>query len=228
RQLGYPVTNTLMGLGAYPATDEQFIGMLGMHGTYEANMAMHNADLIMAVGARFDDRVTNDAKKFCPNAKIIHIDIDPATISKNVIADVPIVGTVKQVLEEMLVMLEEHAGKPDQKALAAWWQEINGWRKVHGLRFEEGGDLMKPQQVVQALYKATKGDAYVTSDVGQHQMFAAQHYHFDKPRRWINSGGLGTMGFGLPAAMGVQFAFPEATVACVTGEGSIQMNIQEL
>jgi len=228
RQLGYPVTNTLMGLGAYPATDEQFIGMLGMHGTYEANMAMHNADLIMAVGARFDDRVTNDAKKFCPNAKIIHIDIDPATISKNVIADVPIVGPVKQVLEEMLVMLEEHAGKPDQKALAAWWQEINGWRKVHGLRFEEGGDLMKPQQVVQALYKATKGDAYVTSDVGQHQMFAAQHYHFDKPRRWINSGGLGTMGFGLPAAMGVQFAFPEATVACVTGEGSIQMNIQEL
>lgn len=227
RKLGYPVTNTLMGLGGYPATDELSIGMLGMHGTYEANMAMHNSDLILAVGSRFDDRATNDTSKFCPNAKVIHIDIDPATISKNVTADIPIVGPVKQVLGEMLTMLDEHSGKPDEKAIASWWEEINGWRKVHGLRYETG-DMMKPQQVVQALYKATKGDAYVTSDVGQHQMFAAQYYLFDKPRRWINSGGLGTMGFGLPAAMGVQFAFPEAVVACVTGEGSIQMNIQEL
>ncbi len=227
RRLGYPVTNTLMGLGGFPATDELSIGMLGMHGTYEANMAMHNSDLILAAGARFDDRATNDASKFCPNAKVIHIDVDPATISKNVTADIPIVGPVKQVLSEMLSMLDEHPGKPDEKAIASWWEEINGWRQVHGLRYETG-EMMKPQQVVQALYKATKGDAYVTSDVGQHQMFAAQYYHFDKPRRWINSGGLGTMGFGLPAAMGVQLAYPDAVVACVTGEGSIQMNIQEL
>lgn len=229
RKLGYPVTNTLMGLGCYPATDKQFVGMLGMHGTYEANMAMHNADLIMAVGARFDDRATNDAGKYCPGATIVHIDVDPATISKNVRADVPIVGPVQQVLDDMLNMLDEHGGQPDQKALARWWEEIDGWRQVHGLRYETNDEgPMKPQQVVQALYKATNGDAYVTSDVGQHQMFAAQFYHFDKPRRWINSGGLGTMGFGLPAAMGVQFAFPDAIVACVTGEGSIQMNIQEL
>ena len=229
RKLGYPVTNTLMGLGCYPATDKQFVGMLGMHGTYEANMVMHNSDLILAVGARFDDRATNDTNKYCPGATIVHIDVDPATISKNVRADVPIVGPVQQVLEDMITMLDEHGGQPDQKALARWWEEINGWREVHGLRYEVNKDgPMKPQQVVQALYKATKGDAYVTSDVGQHQMFAAQFYHFDKPRRWINSGGLGTMGFGLPAAMGVQLAFPDAMVACVTGEGSIQMNIQEL
>ncbi|MBZ2190537.1 acetolactate synthase 3 large subunit [Alcanivorax sp. JB21] len=229
RKLGYPVTNTLMGLGCYPATDKQFVGMLGMHGTYEANMVMHNSDLILAVGARFDDRATNDTSKYCPGATIVHIDVDPATISKNVRADVPIVGPVQQVLEDMITMLDEHGGQPDQKALARWWEEINGWREVHGLRYEVNKDgPMKPQQVVQALYKATKGDAYVTSDVGQHQMFAAQYYHFDKPRRWINSGGLGTMGFGLPAAMGVQLAFPDAMVACVTGEGSIQMNIQEL
>ena len=228
-KLGFPVTNTLMGLGSFPASDKQFVGMLGMHGTYEANMVMHNADLIMAIGARFDDRATNDTSKYCPSATIIHIDVDPATISKNVRADVPIVGPVQQVLEDMVAMLDEHGGQPDQKALARWWEEIDGWRKVHGLRYDvnEGG-LMKPQQVVQALHRITKGDAYVTSDVGQHQMFAAQFYGFDKPRRWINSGGLGTMGFGLPAAMGVQFAFPDATVACVTGEGSIQMNIQEL
>jgi len=181
------------------------------------------------VGARLDDRVTNNVKKFCPGAKIIHIDIDPATISKNIMAHIPIVGPVQQVLEEMLAALDEHGGEPDRKALERWWEEIDGWRKVHGMRYEINEDgPMKPQQVVQALYKATKGDAYVTSDVGQHQMFAAQYYQYDKPRRWINSGGLGTMGFGLPAAMGVQFAFPEATVACVTGEGSIQMNIQEL
>nr|WP_239549750.1 acetolactate synthase 3 large subunit [Alloalcanivorax marinus] len=230
RKLNFPVTNTLMGLGAYPGSDEQFLGMLGMHGTYEANMAMHNADVILVAGARLDDRVTNDARKFCPGAKIIHIDIDPASISKNVAAHIPIVGPVKQVLEEMLTMLDEQGEVgTDTKSLERWWQEIAGWRKVHGLRYEtnEQGP-MKPQQVVQALYKATKGEAYVTSDVGQHQMFAAQHYLYDRPRQWINSGGLGTMGFGLPAAMGVQFAHPDAVVACVTGEGSIQMNIQEL
>ena len=218
-----------MGLGCFPGTDPQNVGMLGMHGTYEANMTMHSSDVILAVGARLDDRVTNNVKKFCPGAKIIHIDIDPATISKNIMAHIPIVGPVHQVLEEMLSALDEHGGEPDQKALERWWEEIEGWRKVHGMRYEtnENGP-MKPQQVVEALYKATGGDAYVTSDVGQHQMFAAQYYKYDKPRRWINSGGLGTMGFGLPAAMGVQFAFPDATVACVTGEGSIQMNIQEL
>ena len=228
-QLNYPVTNTLMGLGAFPGTDRQFLGMLGMHGTYEANMAMHHADLILALGARFDDRVTNDAKKFCPGATIIHVDVDPAAISKNVRADIPIVGPVGQVLEEMLTALEESGAKPDAKALERWWEEIAGWREYHGLRYEvDPNGPMKPQQVVQALYKATNGQAYVTSDVGQHQMFAAQFYKFDKPRYWINSGGLGTMGFGLPAAMGVQFAYPDAMVACVTGEGSIQMNIQEL
>nr|WP_240546854.1 acetolactate synthase 3 large subunit [Alloalcanivorax xenomutans] len=229
RKLNFPVTNTLMGLGAYPGTDRQFLGMLGMHGTYEANMAMHSADVILAAGARLDDRVTNNTKKFCPGAKLIHIDIDPASISKNVAAHIPIVGPVQQVLDEMLAMLDEQDSEPDHKALERWWQEIDGWREFHGLRYEtnESGP-MKPQQVVQALYKATEGKAYVTSDVGQHQMFAAQFYKFDRPRQWINSGGLGTMGFGLPAAMGVQFAFPDAVVACVTGEGSIQMNIQEL
>lgn len=227
--LNFPVTNTLMGLGGFPGDDEQFLGMLGMHGTYEANMAMHNADVILAAAARLDDRVTNNVKKFCPGAKIIHIDIDPASISKNILAHIPIVGPVKQVLEDMLTMLDEHGGEPDQKALERWWQEIAGWREFHGLRYEfdENGPI-KPQQVVQALYKATDGEAYVTSDVGQHQMFAAQFYKYKRPRQWINSGGLGTMGFGLPSAMGVQFAFPDAVVACVTGEGSIQMNIQEL
>ncbi|MDF1630834.1 MAG: acetolactate synthase 3 large subunit [Alcanivoracaceae bacterium] len=227
--LNFPVTNTLMGLGAYPGSDPQFLGMLGMHGTYEANMVMHSSDLIVAVGARFDDRVTNHAEKFCPGATVIHVDVDPASISKNVRADVPIVGPVRQVLEEMVSMIEESPDRPDAKALERWWDEIKGWREYHGLRYEvNDGGPMKPQQVVQALYKATKGDAYVTSDVGQHQMFAAQFYKFDQPRRWINSGGLGTMGFGLPSAIGVQFAFPDAMVACVTGEGSIQMNIQEL
>ena len=229
RLLNFPVTNTLMGLGAYPGSDPQFLGMLGMHGTYEANMVMHSSDLIVAVGARFDDRVTNHVDKFCPGAAVIHVDVDPASISKNVRADVPIVGPVRQVLEEMVSMIEESPERPDAKALERWWDEIKGWREYHGLRYEvNDGGPMKPQQVVQALYKATAGDAYVTSDVGQHQMFAAQFYKFDKPRRWINSGGLGTMGFGLPSAIGVQFAFPDAMVACVTGEGSIQMNIQEL
>ncbi len=227
--LGYPVTNTLMGLGVYPATDKQFLGMLGMHGTYEANMAMHESDVILAVGARFDDRVTNsDVTKFCPNATILHIDIDPASISKIITAHVPIVGPVKAVLKEMNDQVNASSSKVDKEAIKLWWENIENWRKRNSLGVESAGEVIKPQQVIQALYEVTKGDAYVTSDVGQHQMFAAQYYHFDKPRRWINSGGLGTMGFGLPAAMGVQLAFPDATVACVTGEGSIQMCIQEL
>jgi len=229
-KLGCPVTNTLMGLGAFPATDKQFVGMLGMHGTYEANMSMSEADVILAVGARFDDRVTNsDISKFCPDATILHIDIDPASISKTVTAHVPIVGPVVAVLKEMLEQVEGSKQKLDADALKAWWDKIDHWRSRDSLAVKPGeGEIIKPQQVIQALYEVTKGDAYVTSDVGQHQMFAAQYYHFDKPRRWINSGGLGTMGFGLPAAMGVQLAFPDAVVACVTGEGSIQMNIQEL
>ncbi|MES2625431.1 MAG: acetolactate synthase 3 large subunit [Pseudomonadota bacterium] len=230
RKLGYPITNTLMGLGAYPATDKQFLGMLGMHGTYEANMAMHEADVILAIGARFDDRVTNsNIKKFCPDATILHVDIDPASISKTVTAHVPIVGPVVPVLKEMIDLVENSKIQIDKEALGDWWKQIEHWRKKDCLAVTPAeDDVIKPQQVIQALYEITKGDAYVTSDVGQHQMFAAQYYHFDKPRRWINSGGLGTMGFGLPAAMGVQLAFPKATVACVTGEGSIQMNIQEL
>jgi len=230
QKLGYPVTNTLMGLGAYPATDKQFLGMLGMHGTYEANMAMHESDVILAIGARFDDRVTNsDVSKFCPDATILHVDIDPASISKTVTAHVPIVGPVAPVLKEMLEQVEASKIKQDKEALAAWWKKIDHWRERQCLAVAPGeGGIIKPQQVVEALYKATNGQAYITSDVGQHQMFAAQYYHFDLPRRWINSGGLGTMGFGLPAAMGVQLAFPDAVVACVTGEGSIQMNIQEL
>jgi len=235
RELNYPVTNTLMGLGAFPATDRQFLGMLGMHGLYEANMAMHHSDVILAVGARFDDRVTNTVSKFCPGAKIIHIDVDPAAISKTVPADIPIVGPVVAVLEEMLVQVdavrEKEADLPDQGALERWWTQIDEWRAKHGLwtgRRYSQSQMIMPQQVIESLYRVTDGDAYVTSDVGQHQMFAAQYYRFDKPRRWINSGGLGTMGFGLPAAMGVKLAFPDMEVACVTGEGSIQMNIQEL
>ena len=235
RELNYPVTNTLMGLGAFPATDRQFLGMLGMHGLYEANMAMHHSDVILAVGARFDDRVTNTVSKFCPGAKIIHIDVDPAAISKTVPADIPIVGPVVAVLEEMLVQVdavrEKEADLPDQGALERWWKQIDEWREKHGLwtgRRYSQSQMIMPQQVIESLYRVTDGDAYVTSDVGQHQMFAAQYYRFDKPRRWINSGGLGTMGFGLPAAMGVKLAFPDMEVACVTGEGSIQMNIQEL
>lgn len=235
RKLNYPVTNTLMGLGCYPGTDRQFLGMLGMHGFYEANMAMHNSDCILAVGARFDDRVTNTVDKFCPGAKIIHIDVDPTSISKTVMADIPIVGPVHSVLTEMLTQIdllrEKDDSLPDEGSLQRWWDQIEQWRGAQGLmtgrRYGESDKIM-PQQVIQSLYRATKGDAYVTSDVGQHQMFAAQYYPFDKPRRWINSGGLGTMGFGLPAAMGVQLAFPDMDVACVTGEGSIQMNIQEL
>ena len=228
KKLGFPITNTLMGLGAYPATDKQFLGMLGMHGTYEANMAMHNCDVLIAIGARFDDRVTGNIEKFCPTAKIIHVDIDPASIAKNVKVDVPIVGGVSNVLKEMLAMLAETSVKPDKKALAEWWKQIEAWRSVDCLKYDGESELIKPQYVVESLYKVTKGDAFVTSDVGQHQMWAAQFYKFDKPYRWINSGGLGTMGFGLPAAMGAQLANPKATVACITGEGSIQMNIQEL
>jgi len=228
KTLGFPVTNTLMGLGAYPATDPQFVGMLGMHGTYEANMAMHESDVILAVGARFDDRVTGKLDEFCPYAKIVHIDVDPASISKTVRVDVPIVGGVKPVLEQMLEMLAESKKKPSKKALEAWWKQIDQWRSVHCLEFDRESRLIKPQYVIEQLYEVTKGDAYVTSDVGQHQMWAAQYYPFDKPRRWINSGGLGTMGFGLPAAIGVKLAFPDSEVACVTGDASIQMCIQEL
>jgi len=232
RKLNYPVTNTLMGLGCYPGTDRQFLGMLGMHGTFEANTAMHHCDVLLAVGARFDDRVTNTVSKFCPSAKIIHIDIDPATIAKTVVADVPIVGSVESVLTEMLALVKADDKTPDADALSAWWKQIDEWRDRHGLytkpRYRTDGDAIMPQDVIRTLHEVTKGDAYITSDVGQHQMFAAQYYLFDKPRRWINSGGLGTMGFGLPAAMGVQIAERDAVVACVTGEGSIQMCIQEL
>ncbi|UTW47769.1 acetolactate synthase 3 large subunit [Bacterioplanoides sp. SCSIO 12839] len=228
-RLNFPCTNTLMGLGAYPGTGERFLGMLGMHGTYEANMAMHHADVILAVGARFDDRVTNATNKFCPEATIVHIDIDPSSISKTINAHVPIVGPVGSVLDEMLALLDESEETPDEAALESWWTQVNEWRQRHGMRYEKNDNgLMKPQEVIEAMWEATKGDAYVTSDVGQHQMFAAQYYKFDKPNRWINSGGLGTMGFGFPAAMGVKLNFQDEMVVCVTGEGSIQMNIQEL
>jgi len=228
RLLGFPCTNTLMGLGAYPATDPLFVGMLGMHGTYEANMAMHDCDVLIAIGARFDDRVTGDLNKFCPHARIVHVDVDPASISKNVPVEIPIVGAADGVMREMIKLLRASKKKPDKEALAAWWKQIDQWRAMNCLDYERDSKLIKPQYVLETLYEITKGDAYITSDVGQHQMWAAQFYKFDKPRRWINSGGLGTMGFGLPAAMGVKLAFPKATVACVTGEASIQMCIQEL
>jgi acetolactate synthase I/II/III large subunit len=228
RLLGVPITQTLMGLGSYPATDPQFLGMLGMHGTYEANMAMHECDVLVAIGARFDDRVTGELEKFCPDAKIIHVDVDPSSISKNVKVDIPIVGAVGQVLTDMIQAINETGRKPDSDALAAWWDQINTWRATKCLRYDHNSPLIKPQAVVEKLYELTQGEVFVTSDVGQHQMFVAQFYKFTKPRRWINSGGLGTMGFGLPAAMGVQLAHPNDTVICVTGEASIQMCIQEL
>ena len=233
RKLNYPVTNTLMGLGAFPGSDQQFVGMLGMHGTFEANTAMHHADVIFAIGARFDDRVTNALDKFCPSATIIHVDVDPTSISKTITADIPIVGTCKSVLKEMLKIIDQSDLAPNEHAIEEWWNQIDEWRERHGIytapRYEQsGGEIIKPQDVIKALYDVTNGEAIVTSDVGQHQMFAAQYYLFDKPRQWINSGGLGTMGFGLPAAMGAQLAFPDTPVACVTGEGSIQMCIQEL
>lgn len=226
--LGYPITNTLMGLGAYPATDGQFVGMLGMHGTYEANMAMHDCDVLIAIGARFDDRVTGVISEFCPDAKIIHIDVDPASISKTVRVDIPIVGEVGAVLTELLIQVKDHKKKPNKKTLAAWWKSIDKWRNIDCLQYDRESALIKPQYVVEQLYDVTKGEAFVTSDVGQHQMFAAQFYKFDRPRRWINSGGLGTMGFGMPAAIGVQLAHPSAQVACVTGEASFIMCVQEL
>ncbi len=228
RLLGYPVTNTLMGLGGYPATDEQFVGMLGMHGTYEANMAMHESDVIIAIGARFDDRVTGKLTEFCPYAKFIHIDVDPSSISKTVKVDVPIVGQVTDVLKEMIALINATESRNDPKAMEAWWTQVNKWRDLQCLEYDRNSEIIKPQYVVEQLYEVTHGEAYVTSDVGQHQMYAAQFYHFDKPRRWINSGGLGTMGFGLPAAIGVKLAHPDSDVACITGEASIQMCIQEL
>ena len=228
RTLGYPITTTLMGLGSYPWNDPQFLGMLGMHGTYEANMAMHDCDVLIAIGARFDDRVTGKIAEFCPDAQIIHIDIDPSSISKTITVDVPIVGSVADVLDDMNSQLELSNKKPNKKALAQWWKLIESWRAKKCMSYDRNSDQIKPQAVIEILHEITNGNAYVTSDVGQHQMWAAQYYGFDKPNRWINSGGLGTMGFGLPAAMGVQLAFPDETVVCVTGEGSIQMCIQEL
>jgi acetolactate synthase-1/2/3 large subunit len=229
RMLGLPVTNTLMGLGGYPATDRQFLGMLGMHGTYEANMAMQHCDVLLAIGARFDDRVIGNPKHFFDQERtIVHVDIDPSSISKRVKVDVPIVGNVREVLDELLRQLEASREKLDAEALKTWWTQIELWRGRDCLAYDRSGAIIKPQYVIQKLYEVTKGEAYVTSDVGQHQMWAAQFYKFDQPRHWINSGGLGTMGFGLPSAMGVQLAHPEAQVACVTGEASIQMCIQEL
>ncbi len=229
KTLGVPCTNTLMGLGGYPGTDPQFVGMPGMHGTYEANMAMQHCDVLLAVGARFDDRVIGDPRHFAQvERKIVHIDIDPSSISKRVKVDVPIVGNVPEVLDELMRQLESRLGEIDRKAVDAWWTQIELWRSKDCLRYDRASAQIKPQFVLEKLYEITRGDAFITSDVGQHQMFAAQFYKFDKPRRWINSGGLGTMGFGLPSAMGAQLANPGATVACVTGEASIIMCIQEL
>ena len=230
RLLGFPCTNTLMGLGGFPANDKQFVGMLGMHGTYEANMAMQHCDVLVAIGARFDDRVIGNVEHFAQvPRKIIHIDIDPSSIAKRVKVDVPIVGDLKLVLTELLEVLRASRQKPDAAEMAAWWKQVDEWRVTGGgLRYKNSSEIIKPQFVIETLHKLTGGDAFVTSDVGQHQMWAAQYYKFNHPRRWINSGGLGTMGFGLPAAMGVQLKHPGETVACVTGEGSIQMNIQEL
>ena len=228
RHLNLPITQTLMGLGAYPATDRQFLGMLGMHGTYEANMAMHECDVLLAVGARFDDRVTGKIAQFCPNATIVHIDIDPSSISKNVRVDVPIVGPVKSVLQDMLKVAKDAGWSGDEAVQRRWWEQIESWRKRDCLNYDRTSAKIKPQFAVETLYKVTDGGLYLTSDVGQHQMFAAQFYKFDRPRRWINSGGLGTMGFGLPAAMGVQLAHPGEAVACVSGEASVLMCIQEL
>jgi acetolactate synthase-1/2/3 large subunit len=229
QHLNYPVINTLMGLGVYPASDRQFLGMPGMHGTVEANMAMHHSDLILNLGSRLDDRITNGTEKFCPTAKLIHVDIDPSSISKTVAADVPIVGPLDSVLNEILKQVHASSIELDTESHSSWWQQIEEWRGRHGGRYlTDDSALLKPQKVIETLCKVTKGDAYICSDVGQHQMFAAQYYKFNKPRRWINSGGLGTMGFGLPAAMGIKLSFPDEEVVCVTGEGSIQMNIQEL
>ncbi|GKX62973.1 acetolactate synthase 3 large subunit [Pragia fontium] len=227
-KLNLPVASSLMGLGAFPSTDKHFVGMLGMHGTYEANMTMHHCDLIFAVGVRFDDRTTNNLEKYCPNATVLHIDIDPTSISKTVNADVPIVGDAKQVLNQMLDLLKQRDASQQFENLDGWWARIDEWRTKNSLAYDKGGDRIKPQAVIETLYRLTEGKAYIASDVGQHQMFAALYYPFDKPRHWVNSGGLGTMGFGLPAALGIKLALPQETVVCVTGDGSIQMNIQEL
>ena len=228
KQLNLPVTSSLMGLGAFPGTDRQFLGMLGMHGTYEANTAMHNSDLILGIGVRFDDRTTNNLAKYCPHAKVIHVDVDPTSISKTVPVAIPIVGSAESVLEEFLSLLEDENLAKSQSDLTDWWKQIEQWKAVKCLDFDRHSGVIKPQQVIETIYHLTQGNAYMASDVGQHQMFAALHYPFDQPRRWINSGGLGTMGFGLPAALGVKLADPKATVVCITGDGSIQMNIQEL
>ncbi len=226
--LDYPITQTLMGLGGFPGTDRRFLGMLGMHGTYEANMAMHECDVLLAVGARFDDRVTGKLATFCPDAKIIHVDVDPSSISKNVPVDVPIVGQVDSVLKDMVEVIKNAEKQPDEAALGGWWKQIDEWRDVDCLKYEKRHEVIKPQYVIETLSKLTKGEAIVSSDVGQNQMWAAQYYKFQRPRHWLTSGGLGTMGFGLPAALGAQVANPDATVVCVTGDGSIQMCIQEL
>ena len=228
KQLNLPVTSSLMGLGSFPGTDKQFLGMLGMHGTYEANTAMHNSDLILGIGVRFDDRTTNNLAKYCPHAKVIHVDVDPASISKTVPVAIPIVGSAESVLDEFLSLLEDENLAKSQSDLTDWWKQIEQWKAVKCLDFNRHSGVIKPQQVIETIYRLTQGNAYMASDVGQHQMFAALHYPFDQPRRWINSGGLGTMGFGLPAALGVKLADPKATVVCITGDGSIQMNIQEL
>ncbi|EMH0467603.1 acetolactate synthase 3 large subunit [Providencia stuartii] len=227
-KLQLPVVSTLMGLGAFPETHHQSVGMLGMHGTYEANKVMHNSDVIFAVGVRFDDRTTNNLEKYCPNATVIQIDVDPTSISKTVNTDIPIVGDAKLTLQQMLSQLDQVSTKQNSQALKTWWKEIETWRERKCLRYETNSQKVKPQQAIETIYRLTNGEAYVTSDVGQHQMFAALYYPFDKPRHWINSGGLGTMGFGLPAALGGKLAHPQSTVICVTGDGSIQMNIQEL
>lgn len=227
-KLNAPVTNTLMGLGGVSGTHDNFIGMLGMHGSLEANKAMANADVILALGARFDDRVTNNVKKFCPDATIVHVDIDPTSISKTINAHIPVVGLVDIVIKQLLVELEDKQFTVNKAENQLWWQQIEQWRAVNSVSYDQTGDKIKPQRVIESMYKATNGEAYICSDVGQHQMFAAQYYPFAKPRQWINSGGLGTMGFGLPAAMGVKLAFPGSHVICITGDGSIQMNIQEL
>ncbi len=228
REMNLPITSTLMGLGGYPGTGKQFLGMLGMHGTYEANMAMHDCDVLIAIGARFDDRVTGKVKDFCPDAKIIHIDIDPASISKNVRVDIPIVGPVKQVLADMLNVVKARKSRPNREALEQWWSQLQQWRSVNCLKYNANSGRIKPQAAIEMLHKITGGDAIIASDVGQHQMWVAQYYPFDKPQHWLTSGGLGTMGFGLPAAMGAKVACPEKDVVCITGDGSIQMNIQEL
>lgn len=228
KALNLPITSTLMGLGAYEGTDKQFLGMLGMHGTYEANMAMHHCDVLVALGARFDDRITGTLESFCPYAKIIHVDVDPSSIAKNVPVDLPIVGQLQPVLKELTAIHKSKKGKLDQDALTKWWEQIGEWRAMESLKYEQSDVVIKPQFVIEKLFEVTEGKAIITSDVGQHQMWAAQYYPFDEPRQWLNSGGLGTMGFGLPAAMGAKIARPDREVACITGDGSIQMMLQEL